>query len=265
MIVLRSSQPLLCTPWLSCRFTNPRHWKRCTSVVAIQVWCRSCAWRLTLLYKRRKSQRGPSGRRGINLAEMKDVDKEPGTSTPPSPRRGCSATPSRAFAQQFSAVQQQTEAIQHILPRRDAPTTAAPWVRPQSARRRGRPHATSRAAPPQAESTPRPARRASCRRAAPLCPSQAPSRLGSRRSGPDAGNPEMLEFDLSRETARTPPLLPPEEGREENPIFIFVSVCTHFLKERAISFSSGFSGPWDDNVRRPASSLSSPTHFASSQ
>ncbi len=40
---------------------------------------------------------------------------------------------------------------------------------------------------------------------------------------------------------------------------------THFLKERAISFSSGFSGPWDDSVRRPASSLSPTTHFASSQ
>ncbi len=40
---------------------------------------------------------------------------------------------------------------------------------------------------------------------------------------------------------------------------------THLLKERAISFSSGFSGPWDDSVRRPASSLSPTTHFASSQ
>ncbi len=40
---------------------------------------------------------------------------------------------------------------------------------------------------------------------------------------------------------------------------------THLLKERAISFSYGFSGPWDDSVRRPASSLSPTTHFASSQ
>ncbi len=47
--------------------------------------------------------------------------------------------------------------------------------------------------------------------------------------------------------------------------FIFFSVLfrTHFLKERAIFFSSGFSGPWDDSVRRPASSLSPTTHFAS--
>ncbi len=52
-------------------------------------------------------------------------------------------------------------------------------------------------------------------------PSQAPSRPGSLRSGPDAGNPEMLEFALSQETARTAPLLPPVEGREENLPFSF--------------------------------------------
>ncbi len=55
-------------------------------------------------------------------------------------------------------------------------------------------------------------------------PSQAPSRPGNRRSGPDAGNSEMLEFALSQETARTAPLLPPVEGREENLLFRFVSV-----------------------------------------
>ncbi len=71
------------------------------------------------------------------------------------------------FAQQFSVVQQQAKAIQHILPRRDAPSTTAPGARPQSARRRGRPPASSRAAPPQAESTLRLARRASRRRAVP--------------------------------------------------------------------------------------------------
>ncbi len=103
-------------------------------------------------------------------------------------------------------------------------------------------------------------------------PSQAPSRPGSRRSGPDAGNPDILEFALSQETARTAPLLP--RWRAKRRIFCFICFCsaagprasgTHFLKERAISFSSGFSGPWDDSVRRPASSLSPTTHFASSQ
>ncbi len=34
----------------------------------------------------------------------------------------------------------------------------------------------------------------------------------------------MLEFALSQATARTAPLLPPEEGREENPVFLFISV-----------------------------------------
>ncbi len=84
-------------------------------------------------------------------------------------------------------------------------------------------------------------------------PSQAPSRPGSRRSGPDAGNPEMLEFALSQETARTAPLLPPVEGREENLLFRFVSVPPLVQ------------GPWDDSVRGPASLLSPTTHFASSR
>ncbi len=75
------------------------------------------------------------------------------------------------FTQQFSAVQQQTEAIQHILLWHDVPSTAAPGARPQSARRRGRPSASSRA-----ESTPRPALQASRRRA-------APPRIPARRRG----------------------------------------------------------------------------------
>ncbi len=48
-------------------------------------------------------------------------------------------------------------------------------------------------------------------------------------------------------------------------ILCFVYFSSHFLKERAISFSSGFSGPWDDSVQRHASSLSPTTHLASSQ
>ncbi len=159
----------------------------------------------------------------LNLAEMKDVDKACFLDAPIS-QGGLFGDTVEGFAKQFSAVQQQTEAIQHILPRRDAPSTADPRARPQSARRHGRPPASSRAAPPQAVSTHRPVRRASRRRAAPPRPSQAPSRPGSRRSGPDAGNPEMLEFALSQETARTAPLLPPVEGREENLLFRFVSV-----------------------------------------
>ncbi len=165
------------------------------------------------------------------------------------------------FAQQFSAVQQQTEAIQHILPRRDAASTAAPGARPQSARHRGRPPASSRAAPPQAESTHRPVRRTSRRRAVPARPQVVQ---------------EVDEAALTRATRRCWSLLFLRRRREQRRsfprwragrrIFCFVwFLFRHLLKERAISFSSGFSGPWDDSVRRPASSLSPTTHFASSQ
>ncbi len=69
--------------------------------------------------------------------------------------------------------------------------------------------------------------------------------------------------------ARTAPLLPLVEGREENLPFLFRRWSKGqrypLSQERAISFSSGFSGPWDDSVRRPASSLLPTTHFASSQ
>ncbi len=85
----------------------------------------------------------------LNLAEMKDADKARFLDAPIS-QAGLFGDTVEGFAQQFSAVQQQTEAIQHILPRRDAPSTAAPGARPQSARRHGRPPASSRAAPPQA-------------------------------------------------------------------------------------------------------------------
>ncbi|KAI2646019.1 ORF V: Enzymatic polyprotein [Labeo rohita] len=67
------------------------------------------------------------------------------------------------FAQQFSAVQKQTEAIKHILPRRES--TKPPGARPPSARCRGRPPAAAKTpAPPSAttstEETPLPRRRA---------------------------------------------------------------------------------------------------------
>ncbi len=96
-------------------------------------------------------------------------------------------------------------------------------------------------------------------------PTQAPNRPGSRRSGRDVGNPEMLEFALSQEMARTAPLLPWWRAGRRIFCFSLFLFGTHLLKGRAISFSSGFSGPWDDSVRRPASSLSPTTHFASSQ
>ncbi len=116
----------------------------------------------------------------LNLAEMKDVDKARFLDAPIS-QGGLFSDTVEGFAQQFSAVQQQTEAIQHILPWRDAPSSAAPGARPQSARRRGRPPASSRAAPPQAKSTHRPVRRASRRRAVGLILAQSREQLGDHR------------------------------------------------------------------------------------
>ncbi len=208
----------------------------------------------------------------LNLAEMKDVDKARFLDAPIS-QGGLFGDTVKGFAQQFSAVQQQTEAIQHILPRRDAPSTAAPGARPRSARRRGRPPASSRAAPPQAESTHRPVRRASRRRAAP--PASQPGPKSSRKSTkrPWRGQPGdvgVCSFSGDGENSAAPsPGGGP--GGESSVSFCFCSAAgprasgTHLLKERANSFSSGFSGPWDDSVRRPASSLSPTTHFASSQ
>ncbi len=206
------------------------------------------------------------------LAEMKDVDKARFLDAPIS-QAGLFGNTVEGFAQQFSAVQQQTEAIQHILPRRDAPSTTAPGARPQSARRRGRPPVSSRAAPPQAESTPRPARRASRRRAAP--PASQPGPKSSRKSTKrlwcgQPGDVGICSFSGDGENSVAPsPGGGP--GGESSVSFCFCSAAgprasgTHFLKERAIYFSSGFSGPWDDSVRRPASSLLPTTHFASSQ
>ncbi len=107
LIVLRARQPLPCTPWLSCRFTKPRHSNRCTRVLPTRGWCRSCARRLNSLYEWKKSQRGPSGRRcppwwsrsaisGSTWQRWRTSTRH-AFSMPPSPRRGCSVTPSRAL------------------------------------------------------------------------------------------------------------------------------------------------------------------------
>lgn len=53
---------------------------------------------------------------------------------------------------------------------------------------------------------------------------------------------------------RTVPLLPPEEGRVENPWFHFFLFC-HIAKERAISLSPRLSGSGADSEQRTASSL----------
>ncbi len=93
----------------------------------------------------------------LSLAEMSDVDKVRFLDAPVS-QVGLFGDTVEDCAQQFSAVQKQTEAIQHILPQRDAPSATAPSrASPQSARHHGRPPVSSRAAPPRAESSLMPA------------------------------------------------------------------------------------------------------------
>ncbi len=234
LTVLRARQPPPCTPWLSCRFTKPRRSNRCTRVVPTRGWCRSCARRLTSLYERRKSRRGPSGRRcppwwsrsaisGSTWQRWRTSTRH-AFSMPPSPREGCSATPSRASpssSRRYSSRPRRSSTscpgVMHHPPLPPGPGLSLPvdvgaLLRPPEPLRPRPNRHIGRCVEPLAGER-RPPR-----------PSQAPSRPGSRRSGPDAGNPEMLEFALSQETARTAPLLPPVEGREENLLFRFVSV-----------------------------------------
>ncbi|KAL1247005.1 hypothetical protein QQF64_034491 [Cirrhinus molitorella] len=98
---------------------------------------------------------------------MADVDKARFLDAPVS-QAGLFGDTVEDFAQQFSAVQKQSEAISHILPRRSA--TKPSGARPQAARRRGRPPAAAAPAPPPAPpaepKTSQPGRRASRRKAA---------------------------------------------------------------------------------------------------
>ncbi len=114
----------------------------------------------------------------LNLVEVKDVDKARFLD-PPISQAGLFGN-SRGLCPAVLGGTAADRGDPAHLPRRDAPSTAAPGARPQSARRRGHPPVSSRAAPPQAESIPWPARRASRRRAAP--PASQPGPKSSRKS-----------------------------------------------------------------------------------
>ncbi|KAI2653889.1 ORF V: Enzymatic polyprotein [Labeo rohita] len=81
----------------------------------------------------------------LTLAQMADVDESRFLDAPIS-QSGLFGDTVEDFAQQFSAVQKQTEAIKHILPRRDIPSTSA-GPPPPPARRRGRPPAAAKKQP----------------------------------------------------------------------------------------------------------------------
>ncbi len=172
----------------------------------------------------------------LNLAEMMDADKARFLDAPIS-QAGLFGDTVEGFAQQFSAVQQQTEAIQYI--RRDAPSTAAPGARPQSARLRGCPPASSRAAPPQAESTHRPAHRASRRRAAPPASQPGPKSSRKSRKRPWRGQPGdvgVCSFSGDGENSAAPsPGGGP--GGESSVSFCFCSAT--FSKKEQFPFPAG--------------------------
>ncbi|KAI2668058.1 ORF V: Enzymatic polyprotein [Labeo rohita] len=100
----------------------------------------------------------------LNLAEMRDAEKVRFLDAPIS-QAGLFGETVEEFAQQFSTVKQQTEAIKHILPRRAASSgPAQPTQQPPPAPRRGRPPTRVAQTPQPAGSAARPAQRSSTRR-----------------------------------------------------------------------------------------------------
>ncbi len=111
------------------------------------------------------------------LADMRDTDKVRFLNSPVS-QTGLFGDAVENFTQQFSAVQKQSEAISHILPRRSAIASTLPPAAPQPARRRGRPPATAPAPAPQQQPPPK-RRRGASRKLGPQ-PVQAPAKRGGK-------------------------------------------------------------------------------------
>ncbi len=111
------------------------------------------------------------------LTDMRDTDKVRFLNSPVS-QTGLFGDAVENFAQQFSAVQKQSEVISHILPRRSAVASTLPPAAPQPARRRGRPPATAPTPAPQ-QQPPSKRRRGASRKRGPQ-PIQAPAKRGGK-------------------------------------------------------------------------------------
>ncbi len=203
------------------------------------------------------------------LADMRDTDKVRFLNSPVS-QTGLFGDAVENFAQQFSAVQKQSEAISHILPRRSAVASTLPPAAPQPARRRGRPPATAPAPAPQQEPPPK-RRHAASRKRGPQ-PIQAPAKRAAkpRARGPRTGDPEMIGTALQEMV--TAPLLPPEEGGGgKSFIFSFCSAAgpaasgTQIFKKRAVSVISGSEEGSKSSGRSKTSPLSSTSSVGSRQ
>ncbi len=135
------------------------------------------------------------------LADMKEADKAWFLNAPVS-QTSLFGDAVENFALQFSAAQKQTEAIRHILPWRAAAASTRPLPRNRRSSLQ-----QSRAVEPAAGQPPRPSRP----------PPNLAASIGA--SGPETDDPEMGMIAL-REMVNAP-LPPPEEGRAENPMFLF--------------------------------------------
>ncbi len=152
----------------------------------------------------------------LNLAEMKDVDKALFLAAPISKGGLFSATPSRASpssSRRYSSRPRRSSTscpgVMHHPPLPPGlglslPVAVGALLRPPELLRPRPNRHIGRCVEPLAGER-RPPR-----------PSQAPSHPGSRRSGPDAGNPEMLEFAKNLQF-----LFPPSQRKS---IFIFLRV-----------------------------------------
>ncbi|KAI2642399.1 ORF V: Enzymatic polyprotein [Labeo rohita] len=133
----------------------------------------------------------------LNLAQMADADKV----------RFLDAPISQAGL--FNDTKK-TEAIKHILPRRES--TKPPAAKPVSARRRGRPPAASTSAPPLPPQTSKESSASVSEERSPLLRGPLQQRHpASRRSDPETGDLEMGEIVLRGTSTSAPP--PPGEGR----------------------------------------------------
>ncbi len=234
-------------------------------VAPTQGWCRSCARRLTSPYGRRKSRRSHSGRWCPHLWPKSAISGSAllrwamstkcAFSTLPSPRLGCLAILSRTVHSSSRQYRSRPRPSNTSCPGvMHQSATAMPWGRAQSAHRRGRPLASSRSALPRAELSPRPTRQASRRSAAPPVSQLAPKSSRKATKRPRYGQPRDVgscSFSGDGEDSAAPS----PGGGPSGESFVFCSAGNHIVKERAISFSSGFSDSQADSVRCTASFL----------
>ncbi|KAL0173041.1 hypothetical protein M9458_033352, partial [Cirrhinus mrigala] len=139
----------------------------------------------------------------LNLAEMRDAEKARFLDAPIS-QSGLFGETVEEFAQQFSTVKQQTEAIKHILPRRAASAgPAQPTQQPPPVPRRGRPPTRTAQAPQPAGPAARPAQRSSTRRkvAPPARPQATKNPHGQPREGGSSDLGRALDSASTRLSA----------------------------------------------------------------